>query len=235
MKDKNMSLSANGIVINNLTKEYVNGNERILAVNDVSFSVGKCEFVTLLGQSGSGKTTLLTMIGGLCQPTSGSIQVDNINVYNLPQKSIADYRHEFIGFVFQSFQLIPYLTVEENVSLPLTISDLTERDRKNLVKEILINVHLENKGKRLINELSGGEQQRVAIARALVNDPMIILADEPTGNLDSKTSLDVMNIFRRLNENGKTIIMVTHNKENKKYSNRCLELFDGKLVNEEFN
>ena len=176
------------IEINNLTKKYKSANESVLAVNDISLSIGQNEFVTLLGQSGSGKSTLLTMLGGLAEPTSGNIVVDGINVYELPSKSIADYRREYIGFVFQSFQLIPYLTVEENIFLPLSISDLTNPEQKQLVNQILEKVHLEKKEKRLINELSGGEQQRVAIARALVNDPLIILADEPTGKLFTKNN-----------------------------------------------
>ncbi|MDO8550587.1 MAG: ABC transporter ATP-binding protein [Ignavibacteria bacterium] len=219
------------IGINNLIKEYKTGNETVLAVNNVSLSIDQNEFVTLLGQSGSGKSTLLTMLGGLAKPTSGKIVVDNIDVYELPSKSIADYRHEYIGFVFQSFQLIPYLTVEENISLPLSISDLTNQEQKQLVKLILEKVHLEKKAKRLINELSGGEQQRVAIARALINEPMIILADEPTGNLDSKTSEDIMKIFCELNNVGKTVVLVTHNTAFKKYSHRSIELSDGRLVN----
>ena len=219
------------IEINNLTKEYKSANETVLAVNDLSFSIEQKEFVTLLGQSGSGKSTLLTVLGGLAKPTLGKIVVDEINVYELSTKSIADYRREYIGFVFQSFQLVPYLTVKENVSLPLSISDLTNREQKQLVNQILEKVHLENKAKRLINELSGGEQQRVAIARALINDPMIILADEPTGNLDSKTSEDIMKIFSNLNNDGKTIVMVTHNTAFKKYSHRSIELSDGRLIN----
>jgi len=219
------------IEINNLTKEYHSGNETVLAVNDISLPIEQNEFVTLLGQSGSGKSTLLTMLGGLAEPTSGQIVVDNINVYELPSKSIADYRREYIGFVFQSFQLIPYLTLEENISLPLSISNLTSQEQKQLVNLILEKVHLEKKAKRLINELSGGEQQRVAIARALINDPLIILADEPTGNLDSKTSEDIMKIFSELNNAGKTIVMVTHNSSFKKYSHRSIELSDGRLIN----
>ena len=223
------------IEINNLTKEYntgsASGGETVIAVNNVSISVEEKEFITLLGQSGSGKSTLLTILGGLSEPTSGEIVVDNINVYKLQAKSIADYRHEYIGFVFQSFQLIPYLTVEENVSLPLSISDLTNREQNQLVNQILEKVHLRNKARRLINELSGGEQQRVAIARALINDPVIILADEPTGNLDSKTGEDIIKIFYELNDTGKTIVMVTHNTGFKKYSHRSIELSDGRIVN----
>ena len=219
------------IEINNLTKKYKSANESVLAVNDISLSIGQNEFVTLLGQSGSGKSTLLTMLGGLAEPTSGNIVVDGINVYELPSKSIADYRREYIGFVFQSFQLIPYLTVEENIFLPLSISDLTNPEQKQLVNQILEKVHLEKKEKRLINELSGGEQQRVAIARALVNDPLIILADEPTGNLDSKTSEEIMKIFCEFNDAEKTIVMVTNNTSFKKYSHRSIELSDGRLIN----
>ncbi len=222
------------IEINNLTKEYNTGNETVLAVNDVSISIEEKEFVTLLGQSGSGKSTLLTILGGLSEPTSGKMVVDNINVYKLQAKSIADYRREYIGFVFQSFQLISYLTVEENILLPLAISEYTKTEQREIVFSLLTKVKLADKSKRLINELSGGEQQRVAIARALVNDPLIILADEPTGNLDSKTSNSIMNIFTELNNEGKTIVVVTHNKEFIKYANRRIELSDGKIIKADY-
>jgi len=218
------------IQINNLTKEYKSGNEKVTAVNNISLEIEQGEFVSLMGQSGSGKSTLLTILGGLNKPTRGKIIIDEIDIYNLSPNSLADFRREYIGFVFQSFQLIPYLTVIENVQLPLATNGHSKKLQAELASSILNKVHLESKGKRLINELSGGEQQRVAIARALINDPLILLTDEPTGNLDSKTSEDIMNIFRELNRSGKNIIMVTHNSDFKKYSSRDIQLSDGKLI-----
>lgn len=218
------------IEIRDLVKEYHSGNERIFAVNNLSLDIDYNDFVILLGQSGSGKSTLLTMLGGLNEPTSGKIVVDEIDLYKLNSKQRADFRREYIGFIFQNFQLLPYLTVEENVMLPLAISEITKAEQKDIVASLLSKVNLLDKAKRLINELSGGEQQRVAIARALVNDPLIILADEPTGNLDSKTSTDIMNIFTELNSEGKTVIVVTHNREYIKYANRSVELSDGKII-----
>lgn len=218
------------IQINNLTKEYKSGNEKVTAVNNISLEINQGEFVSLMGESGSGKSTLLTIIGGLSKPTNGKIIIDEIDIYNLSPNSLADFRREYIGFVFQSFQLIPYLTVIENVQLPLATNGHSKKVQAEFASSILSKVHLESKGKRLINELSGGEQQRVAIARALINDPLVLLTDEPTGNLDSKTSEDIMNNFKELNESGKSIIMVTHNSDFKKYSSRNIQLSDGKLV-----
>lgn len=218
------------IEINELTKEYISGSEKVLAVNNISATINRNEFVTIIGQSGSGKSTLLTMLGGLSKPTSGSIVVDEIDIYNLSSKQLAKFRHEYIGFVFQSFQLVNYLTVEENVLLPLAISNIKEKEQKELAEKSLYEVGLENKKKRLIAELSGGEQQRVAIARALINDPLIILADEPTGNLDTETSKSIMKIFLELKNSGKSIIMVTHNNDYAKYGNRSIELLDGKII-----
>lgn len=218
------------IQINNLIKEYKSGIEKVTAVNNISLEIKQGEFISLMGESGSGKSTLLTMLGGLNKPTNGNIIIDEIDIYNLSPNSLADFRREYIGFVFQSFQLIPYLTVIENVQLPLATNGHSKKLQAELASSILNKVHLENKGKRLINELSGGEQQRVAIARALINDPLILLTDEPTGNLDSKTSEDIMNIFRELNRLGKNIIMVTHNSDFKKYSSRNIQLSDGKLI-----
>lgn len=220
------------IEINELTKEYISGKEKVFAVNNISATINMNEFVTVIGQSGSGKSTLLTLLGGLSKPTSGSIVVDDIDIYNLPSKQLAKFRHEYIGFVFQSFQLVNYLTVEENVLLPLAITNIKDKEQKKLAEKSLTSVGLANKRKRLMSELSGGEQQRVAIARALINDPLIILADEPTGNLDTETSKAIMKIFLELKSSGKSIIMVTHNKENTQYSDRSIELSDGEIVNQ---
>lgn len=219
------------IEINELTKEYIYGKEKVFAVNNISATINKNEFVTVIGQSGSGKSTLLTLLGGLSKPTSGSIVVDDIDIYNLTSKQLAIFRHEYIGFVFQSFQLLSYLTVEENIILPLSILKGSDKEQKHLAADSLQAVGLFNKKNRLITELSGGEQQRVAIARALINDPLIILADEPTGNLDSETSKAIMNIFLELTNSDKTVIMVTHNAKYANYGDRIIELSDGKIIN----
>lgn len=222
------------IEVKNVTKEYKTGSETICAVNNISLEIEEGSFVILMGESGSGKSTLLTMLGGLNKPTRGNIIVDQIDIYKLTSNALSDFRKEYIGFVFQAFQLVPYLTVEENVMLPLSISDLSKKQKKEIVYSILEKVHIKDKSKRLIDELSGGEQQRVAIARALVNEPLIILADEPTGNLDSNTSKEIINIFLSIVSEGKTVIMVTHNKEYTKYATRVVELSDGKIINENF-
>lgn len=213
-----------------VTKEYKTGEETIRAVNNISLEIEESSFVTLMGESGSGKSTLLTMLGGLNKPTQGNIVIDQIDIYKLSPNTLADFRREYIGFVFQAFQLIPYLTVIENVMLPLSTNGYSKKEQLKLANGILEKVHLNDKLNRLINDLSGGEQQRVAIARALINDPMILLTDEPTGNLDSKTGEEIMNIFSELNKAGKTIIMVTHNSDFQKYAVRNIKLSDGKLL-----
>ncbi len=213
-----------------VTKEYKSGEETIRAVNYISLEIEESSFITLMGESGSGKSTLLTMLGGLNKPTQGNIVIDQIDIYKLSPNTLADFRREYIGFVFQAFQLIPYLTVIENVMLPLSTNGYSKKEQLKLANGILEKVHLNDKLNRLINDLSGGEQQRVAIARALINDPMILLTDEPTGNLDSKTGEEIMNIFSELNKAGKTIIMVTHNSDFQKYAVRNIKLSDGKLL-----
>lgn len=187
------------------------------------------EFISVMGPSGSGKSTLLSILGGLNHPTAGEVVVDEIPIYQLPLEKLADFRREYIGFIFQSFQLIPYLTVIENVMLPLSITDLSNRDQSKKSEEILEKMGLKGKEKRLPDQLSGGEQERVAIARALVNSPPILLADEPTGNLDSKTGKEIMDLFKFLNQEGQTIIMVTHNPENMQFSTRTIFLKDGRI------
>lgn len=217
------------IEIENVSKEYKSGTEIVTAVNNISLEIDRGQFITIMGESGSGKTTLLTLLGGLSVPTKGKVLIDDLNIYALPQNNLSDFRREYLGFVFQAFHLIPYLTVEENVMVPLAVGDLNREQKKEIVYATLDKVHLKEKSKRLVNELSGGEQQRVAIARALINDPLIILADEPTGNLDSKTSQDIMDIFGFLVEEGKTILLVTHNKDYLAYANKNIFLKDGKL------
>lgn len=217
------------IEIKNIIKEYRSGKEKVNAVNDISMNIEQIDFVSIMGQSGSGKSTLLGILGGLTHPTSGSVVVDEIDLFRLNSEKLADFRREYLGFVFQSYQLIPYLTVLENTLLPLLSGDSSKREQKEKAYSILDKLHITDKANRLTDELSGGEQQRVAIARALVNDPLIILADEPTGNLDSKTSEEIMQIFCELNEAGKTILIVTHNKELEIYANKKIRLQDGQL------
>jgi putative ABC transport system ATP-binding protein len=218
------------IEINTLSKTYESGEECVLALVDVDLKIERGEFVSVMGPSGSGKSTLLTILGGLNHPSRGEVVVDEIPIYKLPLERLADFRREYLGFIFQSFQLIPYLTVIENVMLPLAITEKSNREQVQLAEGILGRMGLKGKERRLPDQLSGGEQERVAIARALVNSPPILLADEPTGNLDSKTGKEIMDLFESLNEEGQTIIMVTHNPENLAFSSRTIQLLDGKIV-----
>jgi len=218
------------IEINTLSKTYESGEECVLALVDVDLKIEKGEFISVMGPSGSGKSTLLTILGGLNHPSRGEVVVDEIPIYKLPLERRADFRREYLGFIFQSFQLIPYLTVIENVMLPLAISEKSNREQVQVAEAILGKMGLKGKERRLPDQLSGGEQERVAIARALVNSPPILLADEPTGNLDSKTGEEIMDLFKSLNEEGQTIIMVTHNPENAAFSSRTIQLLDGKIV-----
>jgi len=217
------------IEIKNLRKTYESGEECVLALTNVDLHIERGEFISVMGPSGSGKSTLLTILGGLNHPTEGDVIVDEIPIYKLPLERLADFRREYLGFIFQSFQLIPYLTVIENVMLPLSITGRSNQEQVKMAEAILDKIGLKGKEKRLPDQLSGGEQERVAIARALVNSPPILLADEPTGNLDSKTGKDIMELFKTLNEEGQTIVMVTHNPENASFSSRTILLKDGKI------
>ena len=219
------------IEIKKLSKTYESGEECVLALTSLDLEIERGEFISVMGPSGSGKSTLLTILGGLNHPTEGDVVVDEIPIYKLPLERLADFRREYLGFIFQSFQLIPYLTVMENVMLPLSITEKSNREQVKVAEEIIEKIGLKGKEKRLPDQLSGGEQERVAIARALVNSPPILLADEPTGNLDSKTGKEIMELFRSLNEEGQTIVMVTHNLENIAYSSRSILLRDGRTVN----
>jgi putative ABC transport system ATP-binding protein len=218
------------IEIKKLHKTYESGEECVLALVDVDLAIERGEFISVMGPSGSGKSTLLTILGGLNHPTRGEVMVDEIPIYKLPLERLADFRREYLGFIFQSFQLIAYLTVIENVMLPLSITEKSNREQVKMAGEILERMGLKGKERRLPDQLSGGEQERVAIARALVNSPPILLADEPTGNLDSKTGKEIIELFKSLNKDGQTIIMVTHNPENAAFSLRTIQLHDGKIV-----
>jgi putative ABC transport system ATP-binding protein len=217
------------IEIKKLNKTYESGEECVLALVDVELNIERGEFISVMGPSGSGKSTLLTILGGLNHPTQGEVMVDEIPIYKLPLERLADFRREYLGFVFQSFQLIPYLTVIENVMLPLSITEKSNREQVKMAGEIVGRIGLKGKERRLPDQLSGGEQERVAIARALVNSPPILLADEPTGNLDSKTGKEIIELFRSLNKDGQTIVMVTHNPENTAFSTRSIFLKDGRI------
>ncbi len=217
------------IEIKKLNKTYESGEECVMALQDVDLNIERGEFISVMGPSGSGKSTLLTILGGLNHPTKGDVAVDDIPIYKLSLEKLADFRREYLGFIFQSFQLIPYLTVIENVMLPLSITQRTHREQAKMAEGILEKIGLAGKARRLPDQLSGGEQERVAIARALVNSPPLLMADEPTGNLDSKTGNEIMGLFKSLNKEGQTIVMVTHNPENTSFSTRTISLKDGRV------
>ena len=221
------------IVADNLVKEYGNGSSSVYAIQGISFQINSGDFISVMGESGAGKSTLLSIMGAMNAPTSGNLLVDDIDIYGLGQEQRADFRREFLGFVFQSFHLISYLTVAENVMLPLTTVKIGRHKKRSMAEEALSWVGLEGKQNRLPNQISGGEKERVAVARAIVNNPPILLADEPTGNLDTKTSGEIMELLLRLNREGTTIIMVTHNPECSRYARRVLQVSDGRLI--EFN
>ncbi len=217
----------------NLVKHYGTGDALVQAVRGISFEIQEGEFVAVMGESGSGKSTLLSMMGALNTPTEGNYLVDDIEIYNLTRDQRADFRREFLGFVFQSFNLISYLTLAENVMLPLVTVKAKSSTKKTMAKEALDRVGLGELIDRLPSQISGGEQERVAVARAIVNHPPILLADEPTGNLDSKTSGDIMGLLKNLNAEGMTIIMVTHSEESARSARRILRIVDGYLTDEE--
>lgn len=217
--------------VENLTKTYGSGENLVHAVDDVSFSVEKGEFVAIIGASGSGKSTLLHLIGGVDRPTSGKIFVDGNDISKMNDDKLAVFRRRQVGIVYQFYNLIPILTVEENITLPC---DLDGRgvDRERL-EMILDSFGLRARRKHLPNQLSGGQQQRTSIARALINNPSLVLADEPTGNLDSKSSEEVMSILKMCNQSyGQTVIMITHNLDIAKQADRIITISDGKIVEE---
>jgi putative ABC transport system ATP-binding protein len=220
------------IVADNLVKNYGTGEAAVSSIRDMSFQIDSGEFVGVMGESGAGKSTLLSIMGAMNAPTSGSFMVDDIDIYRLKSEQRADFRREFLGFVFQSFHLLPYLSVLENVMLPLAIIKLSKKKKHAMATDALAWVGLEKKADRLPNQISGGEKERVAIARAIVNEPPVLLADEPTGNLDTKTSKEIMELLQRLNREGTTIIMVTHSPENADYAERLIRVSDGRLVSE---
>jgi putative ABC transport system ATP-binding protein len=216
------------IEMKEIKKRFSSNGSSFEALKEVTIHIGQGEFVSIVGQSGSGKSTLLSIIGGITPPSEGKVTVDSIPIYELPIEKLADYRREYIGFVFQQFHLLSYLTAGENVMLPLCVTK--HRDMEELARSALRKVGLEHKMSRLPSQLSGGEQQRVAMARAIVNSPPIVLADEPTGNLDTDTGEDIFSLLKELNKDGHTIILVTHNRELAERSQRIITVKDGKLM-----
>ena len=218
--------------VENLTKIYGNGTTKVIALDNVSFSVEKGEFIAIVGASGSGKSTLLHLIGGVDRPTSGKVYIDGKDIFSLNDDKLAIFRRRQVGLIYQFYNLIPILNVEENITLPLDL-DNREVNRKKL-DEMLSLLGLENRRTHLPNELSGGQQQRTSIGRALITNPTIILADEPTGNLDSKSSDEIVALLKKSNKELKqTIIMITHNMEIAACADRIIKIEDGKIVREE--
>ena len=220
------------IKIENLSKHFRTEDVETIALDNVSFEVKDGEFVAIMGPSGCGKSTLLNILGLLDNPTSGTYLLDGRDVSKLRERERTDVRKGEIGFVFQSFNLIDELNVEENIELPLTYLDMKAFERKERVKEIMKRMAISHRAHHFPHQLSGGQQQRVAIARAVVFGPKIILADEPTGNLDSKNGAEVMQLLTELNREGTTIVMVTHNEHDAQMAQRTVRLFDGKIVEE---
>jgi putative ABC transport system ATP-binding protein len=215
------------ISIKNLNKTYIMGTEKVEALKDVSLEIQKNEYVALMGPSGSGKSTLMNLLGCLDSPTAGEYWLNGIEVSTMDDSELAEVRNKQIGFVFQTFNLMPRLSALENVALPLVYAGVSREDRLEKARKALESVGLGDRVTHRPNELSGGQRQRVAVARALVNDPAIILADEPTGNLDSKTSYEIMGLFEQIHKAGNTVILVTHEPDIALHAHRIVRLLDG--------
>lgn len=217
--------------VENLTKVYGSGTTKVVALDDVSFSVEKGEFVAIVGASGSGKSTLLHLIGGVDRPTFGKVFIDGKNIYNYDDDKLAIFRRRQVGLIYQFYNLIPILNVVENITLPLDLDN--RKPDSGYLNQLIKLLGLENRKDHLPNELSGGQQQRTSIGRALITNPTIILADEPTGNLDSKSSDEIMELLKKSNREYKqTIIMITHNMEIAKCADRIIKIEDGRIVKE---
>ncbi len=224
------------IKIESITRNFVMGSETVHALRGVSFDVHEGEFVSIMGSSGSGKSTLLNLLGCLDRPTAGHYFLDEVSVGELSRNQLAEIRNHKIGFVFQSFNLLPRTSALENVELPLMYNpSYSSRQRRQRAEAALEQVGLTSRMKHTPSQLSGGQQQRVAIARALINDPVLILADEATGNLDSRTSFEILSLFQRLNEQGKTIVFVTHENDIASFTKRIITLKDGRILKDNIN
>lgn len=213
----------------NISKIYQMGSEKVVALDNVNLTINQGEFVSVLGPSGSGKSTLMNIIGCLDTPTKGEYILSGQKVAGLDEKQLAQIRNKEIGFIFQSFQLLPRLTATQNVELPLIYAGIKTSKRREIAMEILSKVGLSDKTNNLPTQLSGGQQQRVAIARAIATEPSILLADEPTGALDQETGIKILDLFKELNDEGRTVIMITHDQDIAKYGNRILNIVDGKI------
>lgn len=230
-------LKENAVILKtiNLHKTYVSGSLAVQAVRGIDLEVKKGEFLAIMGPSGSGKSTFLNCLAAIDTPTMGDIFIDGQNIAALTDGQLADIRLRKIGLVFQTFQLFELLTALENVEMPLTFLKVPKKERKERALELLRMVGLEARAQHIPSELSGGEQQRIAVARALANDPPIIFLDEPTGDLDSKNSLMIMELLKSIHEKGETLIMVTHDREMAAYADRIINMLDGRILNEENN
>ncbi|MGI6072685.1 MAG: ABC transporter ATP-binding protein [Lachnospiraceae bacterium] len=215
--------------VENLSKIYGKGNAKVIALDNVSFSVDKGEFIAIVGASGSGKSTLLHLIGGVDRPTSGAVYIDGRNIYDLDDDKLAIFRRREVGLIYQFYNLLPILNVEENISLPLALDNRKAEDKQ--MDELLKLLDMEDRRGHLPNELSGGQQQKTSIGRALITRPAILLADEPTGNLDSKSGDEIVALLKKMNKELKqTIIMITHNMDMAKAADRIIKLDDGKIA-----
>ena len=223
------------INISSISKEYVMGDNKLLALNNVDVSINEGEFVSIMGSSGSGKSTLMNIIGCLDVPSNGDYFFRENNISNYSSNKLAELRNKDIGFIFQNFNLLPRLNALENVILPLLYSGKSSKERTKLALEALENVGLKERTNHRPNQLSGGQQQRVSIARAIAGTPKLILADEPTGALDSSTSLEIMKILNDLNKSGITIVLVTHEDDIAKYGSRIIRMKDGKIIEDKKN
>ena len=220
------------IDVKNLNKSFKIGKTENHVLKDINFKVEKGEFLSIMGPSGGGKSTLLYLLGGLDKPTSGSVSIDNIDISTIKEKQMSKLRRNKIGFVFQFYNLVPNLTVEDNIMLPLMLDGKKLKNYNDKLDQILDIINMKDKRKLTPRELSGGQQQRVAIARALIFEPEIIFLDEPIGNLDSKTGTEIMKLFKKINvEYGKTLIQVTHSKESATYGTAIINLIDGQIIN----
>ncbi len=217
------------IELKNVSKIFGSGESEVRALDDVSLTIDNGTFIAIVGKSGSGKSTMMNLIGALDKPTQGEITADGNNLTNMKDDELAEYRNKHIGYIFQSFYLEPTFTVLENVAMPLTIAGMKKSEREELARKAIAQLGLEEKTDKKANELSGGQKQRVSIARAIVHDPEVILADEPTGNLDSQNGVEVIRLLQGIADSGKTVVLVTHNIDDARKTDKMVVLKDGKI------